>query len=87
MSMTIRAHFDGKVIVPAEPLELPVDQPLQIAVHLPSAETMILSRPMSPAGQERYPLHGAPIHYERPTDPVAEEDWEAVKRGACIARD
>jgi hypothetical protein len=37
MSMTIRAHFDGKVIVPDEPLELPVDQPLQIEVHLPSA--------------------------------------------------
>jgi hypothetical protein len=26
-----------------------------------------------------YPLRGLPIHYERPTDPVAEEDWEALK--------
>jgi len=26
--MTIRCHFDGKVIVPDEPVELPVNQPL-----------------------------------------------------------
>ena len=30
MSLTIKAHFDGKVIVPDEPVDLPVDQPLEI---------------------------------------------------------
>jgi hypothetical protein len=30
--MTIKAHFDGKVIVPDEPVSLPVDQPLVIQV-------------------------------------------------------
>jgi hypothetical protein len=30
MSLTIRAHFDGKVIVPDEPVDLPVDQPLEV---------------------------------------------------------
>jgi hypothetical protein len=87
MSMTIRAHFDGKVLVPDEPLELPVDQPLEIEVHLPSSEVIILPRPLPPAGKPPYPLHGTPIRYDRPTDPVADEDWEAVKRGACNARD
>jgi hypothetical protein len=30
MSVTIRAHFDGKVIVPDEPVDLPVNQPLEV---------------------------------------------------------
>ena len=38
MSMTIRAHFDGKVIVPDEPVELPVDQPLKVEVHVAPSE-------------------------------------------------
>jgi hypothetical protein len=29
MIVRIRAHFDGKVIVPDEPVELPVDEPLE----------------------------------------------------------
>jgi hypothetical protein len=28
--------------------------------------------------QNRYPLRGTPIHYPNPTDPVAEQDWEAL---------
>jgi hypothetical protein len=26
-----------------------------------------------------FPLRGIPIAYERPTDPVAEEDWDALR--------
>jgi hypothetical protein len=33
MSITIRAHYDGKVIVPDEPLDLPVDQPLEVVLE------------------------------------------------------
>ena len=29
MSMVIRMHFDGKVLVPDEPVDLPVDKPLK----------------------------------------------------------
>ena len=29
MSVTIRAHFDGKVIVPDEPVDLPINEPLE----------------------------------------------------------
>ncbi len=28
--MAIRAHYDGKTIVPEEPVDLPVNQPLEI---------------------------------------------------------
>lgn len=30
---TIRCHFDGKVIVPDEPVDLPVDQPMLVNVE------------------------------------------------------
>jgi hypothetical protein len=79
MSITIRAHFDGKVIILDEPVELPVDQPLELEVHLPPPEAVVTPHLMPPVGQERYPLHGTPLRYDRPTDPVAEEDWEAMK--------
>lgn len=36
MTQTIRAHYDGKVIVPDQPVQLPVGQPLR--VHLELAE-------------------------------------------------
>jgi hypothetical protein len=26
-----------------------------------------------------FPLRGVPIEYDRPTDPVAEEDWDALR--------
>lgn len=34
MILTIRARFDGKVIVPEEALELPTDRPLEIQVQV-----------------------------------------------------
>jgi hypothetical protein len=34
MTQTITAHFDGKVIVPDEPVQLPVGQPLTVHLEL-----------------------------------------------------
>jgi hypothetical protein len=31
--MTVSAHFDGKVIVPEEPLDLPLNQPLIVQIR------------------------------------------------------
>jgi len=36
LPLTIDAHYDGKVIVPDEPVDLPENQPLRIALHLAS---------------------------------------------------
>ncbi|MBI2843750.1 MAG: hypothetical protein HYX78_10155 [Armatimonadetes bacterium] len=33
MSIVIRAHFDGRVIVPDEPVDLPVNQPIELEVR------------------------------------------------------
>lgn len=34
MVITLRARFDGKVLIPEQPVSLPTDQPLEIAIHL-----------------------------------------------------
>jgi len=34
MSIRVRAHFDGKVIVPDEPVDLPVGQELEAELHI-----------------------------------------------------
>ena len=34
MVRTIRAHFDGRYIVPDEPLDIPPNQPLQVQLIL-----------------------------------------------------
>lgn len=31
------------------------------------------------ATKERYPLRGKPYRYDSPTEPVAVDDWEALK--------
>lgn len=37
MTHIVTAHFDGKVIVPDEPVQLPVGTPLRIAVEVQDA--------------------------------------------------
>ena len=34
MSQVIRAHFDGKAIIPDEPVDLPVNQPLEARLDI-----------------------------------------------------
>jgi len=52
--------------------------------HLPfqagqAVEVIVVPLECSATTDNPYPLRGIPIQYERPTDPVAEEDWEALK--------
>lgn len=38
MAIRIRAHYDGKTIVPDEPVDLPVDEPIEAEPHVLSLE-------------------------------------------------
>jgi len=38
MSIIIKAHYDGTTIVPDEPVDLPVNEPLELELRQPSAE-------------------------------------------------
>ena len=42
-------------------------------------EVIILPAPQSPNNDDPYPLRGAVYRYDRPTDPLAEDDWEALR--------
>lgn len=44
----IRAHFDGKAIVPDEPVDLPVDAPLEVRVQLQAVADLLKSVPALP---------------------------------------
>ena len=44
-----------------------------------SVEVIILTRVSKAISEDPYPLHGVPIIYEDPTEPVGVGDWEALK--------
>jgi hypothetical protein len=71
MIQTIAAHFDGKVIVPDEPVQLPIGQPLRVRLEL--ADTLpprfadflqfaadLPDAPSDLAGQHDHYLYGSP---------------------------
>ena len=47
-------------------------QPALLSVNPSSVNSV------SESSQNRYPLRGTPVYYPNPTDPVAEQDWEAL---------
>lgn len=42
-------------------------------------EVILLRRQTAHPEGSSYPLRGLPIRYEDPTEPVAEDDWEALQ--------
>jgi hypothetical protein len=44
-----------------------------------AVEVIILERSVAPQGENRYPLRGQPLRYDHPSEPVAEEDWQALR--------
>ena len=44
-----------------------------------SVEVIIVPRKSASALQNGYPLRGKVIRYDTPTEPVAQEDWEALR--------
>ena len=42
-------------------------------------EVILLRREPSQRAENLYPLRGLPIRYVDPTEPVAEDDWEALR--------
>ena len=71
--------------IPAHRVETTLQQDGTLTLeHLPfragqSVEVIILPRPDKARAADPYPLRGTPFRYDRPTEPVAEEDWEALQ--------
>lgn len=42
-------------------------------------EVIVLAEARKARDQKRYPLHGTVIQYINPTDPIAADDWDALK--------
>ena len=44
-----------------------------------TVEVIILVQPSFAMDRQRYPLRGVPVQYVDPTEPVAQEDWDAAQ--------
>jgi hypothetical protein len=66
---TLKAHFDGKVLVPEEPVDLPVDCTLQVHVETTQPSRKSKKRPLSDLVElaKKFPAHG-------PADGAAQHD-------------
>lgn len=67
MAMTIRAHYDGKVIVPDEPVDLPINQTLELEVKPTVAAEQGVALDERRAALERFlarAIHGLTISDE-----------------------
>ena len=42
-----------------------------------TVEVIVLPFPATPSSAARYPLRGTPVSLKAPTEPVAQDDWEA----------
>jgi hypothetical protein len=42
-----------------------------------TVEVIILPRPVGPSPANAEPLRGTPVRYDRPFDPVADDEWDA----------
>ncbi len=43
-----------------------------------AVEIIILSQPAPVHRHQQYSLRGTPLHYDRPTEPVAQDEWDAA---------
>lgn len=61
---TLRARFDGKVLVPLEPVDLPVDRELRIHITKADPALPVEYRPGSPAAILRVMREGPHVSRE-----------------------
>ena len=48
-------------------------------VQAPATEPPVREDSSKGDDTTQYPLRGTPVHYEQPTEPVAESEWETLK--------
>lgn len=60
MSIVIKAHFDGKAIIPDEPVILPINVPLELVIKRPPIKTQWNPR-KAKAAVKRIASHAKPV--------------------------
>jgi hypothetical protein len=67
---TLKAHYDGKVLVPDEPVDLPVNRPLEVVVR-PTGPVSTAAKPLLSLADA---LSELPANPEWPKDGAAQHD-------------
>jgi hypothetical protein len=79
----LRAHFDGRVLVPDEPVDLPRNRSLEVHVLSPSEDTAKGNAPRSSPAALLEAMRGGPH-----VDPAVFDELEkAIEEGALPVRD
>ena len=68
-AVRIETTVDDRGEVHLTKLPFPAGEPVEV---------IIVRKPVRQRGNG-FPLRGVPIAYDRPTDPVAEDDWNALR--------
>ena len=68
--MTIKAHYDGKVLVPDEPVDLPINCPLELKVQ-PLSAAQRSERPLARLAELAQQF---PVSPDTPSDLAAQHD-------------
>ena len=68
-AVRIETTVDDRGEVHLTKLPFPAGEPVEV---------IVVRKPVRQQGNG-FPLRGVPIEYDRPTDPVAEEDWDALR--------
>ena len=73
------------MLIPAHRIETTLQQDGTLTLeHLPfragqPVEVIILPRPVETRPEGQYGLRGTPVRYDQPTEPVAAEEWDALR--------
>ena len=87
ITFQITAHIkDDRQVLVHLPPEVPIGQ-AELVISVDAAPGDAESRldwvevqaRSAVADHDPYPLRGSVVRYEQPTEPVAEEDWEALR--------
>ena len=74
MTTTLRARFDGKVLIPEEPVKLPTDRLLEVRATDAPAPAPSTENPEPPLMRLAKALEGLPANPDSPTDGSVQHD-------------
>ena len=73
MTRTVKGHFDGKAIIPDDPVDLPQNQ--RLIIHI------------EPDRGEEEPAFGTSAYLAKHLEPMSNEDAEEIRRAIAQGRE
>ena len=81
MTRTLRAHFDGKVIVPDSPVDLPLNEPFEVTIkqvtktQISGAQFILAAKKLDISKQDWVIIETATTEAREKIDPKEDNTW------------